>query len=137
MYRNLNEYYKMLEVSRDASTGSIKRAYKRLAIRWHPVVLLSHIRLTNQDKNRGRAREAEEKFKQISQAYEIITNPFIRNNAANNADIIFGPFDLPGCFGDELEVYDFDQAQEIWADPIIESISTSSSSNSGSPIENQ
>jgi len=44
---------------------------------------------------------------------------------------------LPGCFGDELEVYDFDQAQEIWADPIIESISTSSSSNSGSPIENQ
>jgi DnaJ-class molecular chaperone len=39
MYSRINEYYKLLGVSRDTSTGTIKKAYKKLAIRWHPVVL--------------------------------------------------------------------------------------------------
>merc|ERR1711907_142065 len=54
-----SEYYSTLGVPRDASEADIKKAYRKLAMIWHP------------DKNQGSA-EAEEKFKEISEAYEIL-----------------------------------------------------------------
>lgn len=54
-----DDYYELLGVSRDASTDELKKAYRKLAVRYHP------------DKNPGDA-EAEAKFKEISEAYDIL-----------------------------------------------------------------
>jgi curved DNA-binding protein CbpA len=54
------DYYTVLGVARDASVADIKKAYKRLALRWHP------------DKNPDNKAEAEAKFKDITEAYEIL-----------------------------------------------------------------
>ena len=58
----MKNYYDELEVSRNASQEVISRAYKVLAKKYHPDT-------TTEDKN-----IAEEKFKQISEAYETLSN---------------------------------------------------------------
>src|SRR5215207_7023376 len=55
------DYYEILGVGRGASDQELKSAYKRLAVRYHP------------DKNPGDA-EAEEKFKEIAEAYAVLSN---------------------------------------------------------------
>ncbi len=55
------DYYEVLGVSREASQDDVKRAYRRLAQQHHP------------DKNAG-DESAEERFKEISEAYEILGN---------------------------------------------------------------
>ncbi|WCJ35990.1 DNAJ heat shock family protein [Euphorbia peplus] len=58
------DYYNMLKVNRNASEDDLKKAYKRLAMIWHP------------DKNPTAKRtEAEAKFKQISEAYDVLSDP--------------------------------------------------------------
>ncbi|KAI7995154.1 hypothetical protein LOK49_LG11G01266 [Camellia lanceoleosa] len=56
------DYYNVLKVNRNASDEDLKKAYKRLAMKWHP------------DKNSSSA-EAEAKFKQISEAYDVLSDP--------------------------------------------------------------
>jgi len=53
------DFYAVLGVPRDASDDDIKKAYRRLAMQWHP------------DRNGG-SKEAEEKFKTITEAYDIL-----------------------------------------------------------------
>lgn len=55
--------YELLEVPRDATTAVIRRAYRRLARRWHP------------DRNPDDVLEAERRFKQIGEAYRILSDP--------------------------------------------------------------
>ncbi|MBU6942334.1 DnaJ domain-containing protein, partial [Candidatus Karelsulcia muelleri] len=55
------DYYEILGISRDASTDEIKKAYRKLAIKYHP------------DKNKE--KQAEEKFKEAAEAYDILSNP--------------------------------------------------------------
>jgi len=53
------DYYDLLGISRDASTEEIKKAYRKKAVQYHP------------DKNQGK-KDAEEMFKKISEAYEVL-----------------------------------------------------------------
>src|SRR4030065_1786188 len=56
------DYYQPLGVARNASEGEIKKAYRKLAMKYHP------------DRNRGN-KQAEEKFKEINEAYEVLSDP--------------------------------------------------------------
>lgn len=58
------DYYNILKVNRNASEEDLRKAYRRLAMIWHP------------DKNLGNNKyEAEAKFKQISEAYDVLSDP--------------------------------------------------------------
>ena len=56
------DFYKVLGVSKDADEATIKKAYRKLARTWHP------------DQNKGNP-EAEERFKEIGEAYTVLSNP--------------------------------------------------------------
>jgi DnaJ-class molecular chaperone len=55
------DFYQLLGVSRSATAEELKRAYRKLALQYHP--------------DRNKTREAEEKFKEINHAYEILSDP--------------------------------------------------------------
>ena len=55
------DYYEVLEVTKSASEDEIKKAYRKMAIKFHP------------DKNQG-DKAAEEKFKEAAEAYEVLSD---------------------------------------------------------------
>jgi molecular chaperone DnaJ len=59
------DYYEVLGVGRNATDQELKQAYRRLAIKYHP------------DKNPG-DKEAEERFKEIAEAYQVLSTPDLR-----------------------------------------------------------
>ena len=98
----MSDYYKALGVEKSASADEIKKAYRKLALKYHP------------DKNQGNAA-AEEKFKKISEAYAVLSDSekkrqydafgdqgfhqrYSADDIFRNADFnnIFGEFDLGG-----------------------------------------
>ena len=76
------DYYKALGVDKKASQAEIKKAYRKLARQYHP------------DQNPGDA-SAEERFKEISQAYDVLGDPEKRKQYDRGV----GPFAIPGGFG--------------------------------------
>jgi DnaJ family protein C protein 3 len=58
------DWYKVLGLSNTASALEIKKAYKRLALQWHP------------DKNQDNKEAAEDKFREVAEAYEVNFYPF-------------------------------------------------------------
>jgi len=88
------DYYEVLGVSRDADEQALKTAYRRLAHQYHP------------DKNQG-SKEAEEKFKEASEAYQVLSDPEKRTrydhfghlNGQSSDDIPFGT-GINDIFGD-------------------------------------
>ncbi len=72
------DYYEVLGVSRDADAGTIKKAYYQLAKKYHP------------DANPGDA-EAEEKFKEANEAYEVLSDPEKRTKYDQFGHAAFDP----------------------------------------------
>lgn len=58
----MGEYYELLEISKTASEEDVKKAYRKQALRWHP------------DKNPENRENAESRFKEIAEAYEVLSN---------------------------------------------------------------
>jgi len=71
------DLYKVLEVSREAPQDEIRRSYRRLARKYHP------------DANPG-DREAEERFKEVQHAYEVLSNPEKRREYDEGPRTFFG-----------------------------------------------
>lgn len=63
----MKEYYNLLKINEDASSDEIKKAYKKVAMKYHP------------DKNNG-DKKSEDKFKKIQQAYDVLSNPEKKRN---------------------------------------------------------
>ena len=59
---NFKDYYQVLGVDRDASQQEIKKSFRQLALRYHP------------DRNPENSKQAEETFKRINEAYEVLGN---------------------------------------------------------------
>ncbi|XP_067629236.1 dnaJ homolog subfamily B member 6 isoform X1 [Eurosta solidaginis] len=56
------DYYKVLDISRSATESEVKKAYKKLALKWHP------------DKNPDNLDEANIRFRKLSEAYEVLSD---------------------------------------------------------------
>ena len=56
------DYYEVLGVGKDVTPDDLKKAYRKLALKYHP------------DRNPG-DKEAEEKFKEAAEAYDVLSNP--------------------------------------------------------------
>jgi molecular chaperone DnaJ len=94
------DYYKVLNVDRNASEAEIKKSYRSLAMKYHP------------DRNKDNPQEAEVKFKQISEAYEVLSDPKKRaaydqfghagvdGSAGRGGASGFGAGDFGDIFGD-------------------------------------
>ena len=76
MKREHKDYYKILGVDKDVNAEDLKKTYRKLALKYHP------------DKNQG-DKKAEEKFKEISEAYEILSDPKKRERYDMGGDIGF------------------------------------------------
>ena len=88
------DYYDLLGVNRSASDDDIKRAYRKLALKFHP------------DRNAG-DKQAEERFKEVSEAYQVLSDPQKRaqydqfgHAAFGDAGPFAGGFDFSAGFED-------------------------------------
>ncbi len=95
------DYYEVLGVSKSASADEIKKAYRKLAIKYHP------------DKNPN-DKDAEEKFKEAAEAYEVLSNPEKKQRYDQ-----FGHAGLGGAsgggYGGGIDINDiFDQFSDIF-----------------------
>ncbi len=73
------DYYSTLGVQKTASQDEIKKAFRQLGKKFHP------------DLNPNNKKEAEEKFKEVSEAYEVLSDPQKRSNYDRFGTVDFGP----------------------------------------------
>lgn len=76
------DYYEVLGVKKEATPQEIRKAYKKLAIKWHP------------DKNPDNKEEAENRFKEISEAYSVLSDPEKKKEYDNRDQVNFQGFDF-------------------------------------------
>ena len=90
------DYYKILGVPKNASADDIKKAYRKLAMQYHP------------DRNLGKEEWANEKFKEINEAYGVLGNPEKRKQydqfgTAGNIGDIFSSYATQSTFEDLMQ----------------------------------
>ncbi len=83
------DYYQILGASRNSTQEEIKKAYRSMAMKYHP------------DRNPGKEKEANEKFKEINEAYEVLGDPEKRKQydmfgTVGTGDIFGSPFTRAG-----------------------------------------
>ncbi len=86
------DYYELLGVDRNATPDMIKKAYRKLAVKYHP------------DKNPG-DNAAEEKFKEISHAYEVLSDAEKRNMYNQFGENAFQHGNSGGGFHDPFDIF--------------------------------
>ena len=102
----MKDYYKILEINKNATDEEIKKAYRKLAKKWHP------------DKNLNNPR-AEEKFKEIQEAYDVLSDKKKRENYDNpynfSSEDVFSEFDFFKNFktSSKKQQSDYDFFQDI------------------------
>ncbi len=92
------DLYEVLGVGRDASADELKRAFRKLAMQWHP--------------DRNKEEGAEERFKEINAAYDVLSDPEKRAtydrygmSGIGNGSQGFAGFDSMGGFGDIFDAF--------------------------------
>eukprot|EP01138_Halocafeteria_seosinensis_P013512 gb/GECG01013800.1/.p1 GENE.gb/GECG01013800.1/~~gb/GECG01013800.1/.p1 ORF type:complete len:571 (+),score=117.18 gb/GECG01013800.1/:1-1713(+) len=73
------DYYKLLNVSRDAGEEEVKKAYKKAALKWHPD--------RHASKSEDEKKKAEKMFKDIGEAYNVLSDPEKRRKYDMGADL--------------------------------------------------
>ena len=81
-----SDYYDILGVSKEASGADIKKAYRKQALQWHP------------DKHKDEKEAAEKRFKEINEAYQILSDSEKRKAYDNFGHTAFSPGGSPGGF---------------------------------------
>lgn len=76
---NKRDYYDILGVKKTATKADIKSAYRKAALKWHP------------DKNQDKKKEAETKFKEINEAYQVVSDPAKRQKYDQFGHAAFDP----------------------------------------------
>jgi DnaJ-class molecular chaperone len=85
------DFYDVLGVKQDASAAEIKKAYRQLALKYHP--------------DRNKSSDAADKFKEISEAYEVLSNPEKRRTYDQFGHSAFDPSQGFGGFGGQTRTY--------------------------------
>ena len=83
----MSNYYKILNINKTANKDEIKNAYRKLALEYHP----------DRNQNNDNKKELEEKFKQVSEAYEVLSDEKKRFEYDNGKNIVINhhnPFDM-------------------------------------------
>lgn len=97
------DYYAILGVDKEADEGTIKKTYRKLALKWHP------------DKNPDNREEAEKMFRDVAEAYEVLSKPDTRKQYDNRGQGGFGGFDF-GDFGGFGGGFQFHDANDVFKD---------------------